>query len=117
MPVPTGIYQGGYKMPAGMQGEQQQPTAPTVPEQLVQVITVLARIRADENVRDEAVDEFLAMTIEGLTKIAEGESVVNMLPNQEPQRIQAYRHDGQSGGSTEVPNPLVYRAMRGVIAQ
>lgn len=82
MPAPIGNYQGGYKMPAGMQGGEQQPPAPTVTEQLVQVITVLASIRADEVVRDPAVDEFLAMTIEGLTKIAEGESVANMLPQE-----------------------------------
>ncbi|PJA62132.1 MAG: hypothetical protein CO162_02680 [bacterium (Candidatus Ratteibacteria) CG_4_9_14_3_um_filter_41_21] len=108
--VGIGKYKGNYQLPDGTT-ETGQPTTSSVSKQLQQAIAILTAIRADENIRDDAVDSFLAQTIEGLTKIAEGESVAEMLSNQSSiTRQYMYRDDGRSGGSKEVPNPLVYRA-------
>lgn len=112
MAIGIGNYRGGYQLPKGTTTSEQ-PTSPSVPEQLQQAIAILTAIRADENIREDAVDDFLAMTIEGLTKIAEGESVAGMMPKQEAvSRQYTYRDDGRSGGSKEVPNPIVYRTGR-----
>lgn len=76
-----GKYRGGYHFP-----EDDKATALTTTtsvDKILQAIALLTSIRTDEVRREDGIDEFLSFTIEGLTKIAENESVAGMLPQED----------------------------------
>ena len=77
-------------------------------EKFNQAIALLTSIRTDEIIRDTDEDGTLMYIIEILTKMAEGESVMDMLPQQGGTSFQdTASFTGM--GSPEVPNPIIQR--------
>ncbi len=81
-------------------------------EKYNQAIALLTSIRTDEKIRDTEEDNLLMYIIEILTKLAEGESAGNIMP-QQGQGGTSFQDTAQQSfagmGSPEVPNPIIQR--------
>ncbi len=105
----AGVYrQGKFTMPP-MPTQQVGAREEVVPsaDKLRQAVKLVVEVRADEKVRDTEVDTALAFAAELLIKIAEGESVEDMLPQEAPMGQKIYRSTRGMPGSI-VPS---YNAM------
>ncbi len=97
----AGVYgQGKFTMPPmptqqAVAGEEVASSA----DKLRQAVKLVVEVRADEKVRDAEVDTGLAFAAELLIKIAEGESVEDMLPQEAPMGQKIYRSTREMPGS------------------
>lgn len=97
---PNVYREGKFRMPpmpvnAAAEAEVDIPSA----EKLVQAIKLIVSVRTDSKIRDTVIDDALSFVVELLTKVAEGESVEDMLPQEAPSDQKIYHSTRAMGGS------------------